>query len=287
MSPTKNTTAPAQAETKINRRFITAAQGKGGLGKSLLSASLIEYLRYAGVPFKAIDSDALNLSLATRYPGEYVREFDVTKTANDFGVMLATLPDVPVMILDNPSNFTTEFLSYVEHYSMLDVFDRTQTRLTMFVFMSDDPDARNTAAQLVARFGDRIDWIMVNNPKVFKSDEFKRTGAYDRLVQFNAPIITLPEIQEVTKTLWEELEDAKQQSFAMGEASRHPDLNLVGQMELSGFLDRMFVQFENCASLLLPTADLIKNKVVRAKQGSNGTAPARPTRFNNPLLAKR
>jgi hypothetical protein len=273
---------------RLERRFLAAVQGKGRLGKSLLAASLVEYLRYAGVPFKALDSDALNLSLASRYPDEFVRHYDVTQDKNDFGVMLAHLPELPVVILDSPSQFTPKFLAWADHYNLLEMFRQTGTRMTMFVFQDNDLDARTTAAQLVDQLGQAIDWVMVDNPKISKggSQEFKRTGLYDTLVGLGAPTLVMPEIQEVTKGLWEALEEQRERAIPIGEASSDPELNLVARMDLSGFLDRMFAQFENHAGLLLPDPGLIKTKVIREKVDT--AAPkARPGRFNNPLMAKK
>jgi hypothetical protein len=282
------TTTTLEQRWRLERRFITAVQGKGRLGKSLLLAALIEYLRYVGVLFKALDSDALNLSLANRYPTEFVRGFDVTQDKNDFGIMLAHLPDLPVVILDSPSQFTTKFLAWVDHYNLLEMFRQTGTRMTMFIFQDNDLDARTTAAQLVDQLGNAIDWVMVDNPKISKegSQEFKRTGIYDALVGLGAPTLVMPEIQEVTKGLWEALEEKHGRAIPIGEASTHPELNLVARMDLSGFLDRMFAQFETHAGLLLPDVGLIKTKVVRVKQDT-GAPKARLGRFNNPLLAKK
>jgi hypothetical protein len=264
------------------KRFLTAVQAKGSLGKSTTFSLLLEWYQFAGVPFKAVDSDAENRSLSTRYPKQ-VSHFDATQSKDAFGLLLAHLPESPVVVFDAPSQFTTDFVAYATHYQMLAMFERAGIRTTMFLFLSNDEDARRSAAELVEAFGEAIDYVMVENPKNFQSDEFRKTGLFDWLVQRGAPVIELPEISKVSRTLWEDLDAKGSKPLTIGEAIQHPDLPPIAQLELSGVRDRMLVQFEDHARLLVPDIALIKNKVTRVN------VPKVPQRIsrNNPLLAKR
>jgi hypothetical protein len=252
------------------------------LGKSTNFGLLLEWYQFAGIPFKAVDSDAENRSLSIRYP-KHVSYFDATRNRDAFGVMLAKLPECPVVVFDAPSQFTTEFIEYAMHYQMLTMFERAGTRITMFIFTSNDEDARRSAAEIIEAFGDAIDYVMVDNPKVFESDEFKQRGVYDWLTKHGAPLIELPQISKVSQTLWEDLDGKNPKPLSIGEAIQNPDLAPIAQLELSGVRDRMLVQFEDHARLLTPDVSLIKNKVTRAKAM---TAPQRISR-NSPLLAKK
>jgi hypothetical protein len=288
-------TAPKKSDaspTAFTKSFWIAPQSKGNLGKSLLASAGIEWLRYAGVPFRALDSDALNRSLAKRYPG-VARYFDATQE-NEFGVMLDDLKALPesVVIFDPRSNFTDDLLSYFEHYQVLPMFARRGVKLVVFLFTSDNEDASNSANDLVEYFEREdnrayargIQYVLVDNPRHFSSEDFKGRGLYEHLVSLGAPTIELPWINKVSKLAWQELEQKDGAYVSMGEAIRRPDLSDVAQLELSGFLDRMFVQFENHASAILPDPALIKNKVVRVRD----RAPLQRTdRFKSRFMAKK
>ena len=47
---------------------------------------------------------------------------------------------------------------------------------TTRVFATDDPTAKESAAKTVRFFGDTADYLLIENPAKFKSDEFKKTA---------------------------------------------------------------------------------------------------------------
>lgn len=265
-----------------NKRFIPLVQSKGSLGKSFFGALFMEWLSYARVPFKVVDSDVSHKTLKLRYP-DRANEFDASKGPDEFGKLLGNLPDTPVFMLDCRANFTADFLAYSAHYRLLDVLQNKGFKATIPLFISDDEDATRSATDLFEYFSKDADFIMLDNPKVFKSDEFRRTGLYKALIQRGAPLITIPEMHTYTKTFWMELEDKEGQHLSISRVIAHKDCDPVALFELSGIKDIVFTQLEDSAALLLPDASLIKEKVVRVTDIS---PVHRSNRFKNPLFAK-
>jgi hypothetical protein len=265
-----------------NKRFIPLVQSKGSLGKSFFGGLLLEYYQYAGIPFKAVDSDVVHQSLKSRYP-DHTNKFDASKNQDLFGVMLDRLPDSPVVLLDCRANFTLDFLECCAHYRLLDIFERKGFRTTLPIFISDDEDARRSAADLVTYFGDAADYVMVDNPKNFGSNEFRRTGLYKWLLERDAPLITMPEMHTVTKNCWEEIEDKAGDHLSISKVIEHKECSDVAYFELSGVKDLMFRQFEDSSKYLLPDPGLIKQKVTRVD-----LAAAKPAKqpFKSSLVAK-
>ena len=225
-------------------------------------ALLIEYYLYAGIPFKAVDSDAVHQTLKRRYK-EHSGQFDATLNQDAFGQLIAALPDSPVVLWDFRANFTPDFLKYAKHYQLLSVLERRGFRTTLPIFMSDDEDARRSAGDVAEYFEDSADYILVDNPRIFASDEFRRTGLYKWLIQRNTPTITIPEMHTVTKNYWEELEDKQGQHLSISKVLATKDCMDVAYYELSGIKDMMFRQFEDAAKYLVPDLGRIKEKVVR------------------------
>lgn len=278
-------TTPAAAAKEPNalaKRAITAVQSKGSLGKSALLALLAEWYAFAGVPFNAVDSDPVHHTLFNRYPTA-ASLFDAT-ARDEFWQLLGHLPEEPVVLWDFPAQFTPAFIAYADDFRLVEALADAKARLTMLLFASDDPDAQDSAALLVEHFGQKVDWVLVTNPANFKSVEFKKTGLYELLMNRKTPTIDIPHISTGSKNAWADLENEAQRPLPIGEATKNASLPFVARLELSGVLDRMFVQFEDIAPLMVPDPALIKNRTTRVKP----SGPKTPVnRFQNPLLAKK
>ena len=130
------------------KRFIAPLQSKGSLGKSTFASFLLEWYRYAAIPFAAVDADVAHQSLKNRYP-DNTEPFPALKSKESFGVMLDRLPESPVVLFDAPAQMTSDFLDYAAHYRLLEAFERKGWKTTLLMFMSPDEDARESASGLV------------------------------------------------------------------------------------------------------------------------------------------
>jgi hypothetical protein len=63
------------------------------LGKSTFASFLLEWYRYAGIPFAAVDADVAHQSLKNRYP-DNTEPFPALKSKESFGVMLESTAGV-------------------------------------------------------------------------------------------------------------------------------------------------------------------------------------------------
>ncbi|HXM48379.1 MAG TPA: hypothetical protein VN956_11095 [Pyrinomonadaceae bacterium] len=264
------------------KRFIAPLQSKGSLGKSTFASFLLEWYRYAGIPFAAVDADVAHQSLKNRYP-DNTEPFPALKSKESFGVMLDRLPESPVVLFDAPAQMTSDFLEYAAHYRLLEAFERKGWKTTLLMFMSPDEDARESASGLVKYFGEFADYLMIDNPKLFQSEEFKRTGLFKWLSHRGAPIITMPEMLKVSKINWEALETKEGKHLSISQVIEHPGCSTYAHFELSGCRDLMFAQLENHARFLVPDLGLIKQKVTRAADIKSFN---KPSRFADPLFTK-
>jgi hypothetical protein len=178
---------------------------------------------------------------------------------------------------------TSDFLDYAAHYRLLEAFERKGWKTTLLMFMSPDEDARESASGLVKYFGEFADYLMIDNPKLFQSEEFKRTGLFKWLSQRGAPIITMPEMLKVSKINWEALETKEGKHLSISQVIEHPGCSTYAHFELSGCRDLMFAQLENHPRFLVPDLGLIKQKGTRAADIKSFN---KPSRFAEPLFTK-
>jgi hypothetical protein len=266
--------------TAISRRFIACTQSTGRVGKSTVAEGIITWLHFAQVEFAAIDADSQHQTLLHRYPDE-VGVFDATKTLDDFARMIQTLPPRPVILVDFPAQATDFLLSAAKHFRLLEFFEQARVRPTLLIFAADDPTAKESAANTVRFFGDNADYLLVENPARFKTDEFKRTALWNWFEKRATPILRLPTVTAVTMNGWEALENKLKRYLSLDEAREQKELHELSRYELAFLRDRLLVQCEDAAESLLPDPGIIQRKVERLHQ-----APAEKIdRFSDPFLA--
>jgi hypothetical protein len=219
-------------------------------------------MRYAGMDFAAVDADSEHQTLSRRYP-EDSAIFDATKTFDGFARMLYELPAFPLIIVDFPAQATDFLLSAARHFKLVEFFKQSGIRPTLLLFAADDPTAKESAAKTVRFFDDDVDYLLVENPAKFKSDEFKRTALSAWLAERSTPTLRIPAITALTMNAWEALERKLKRYLPLSEACQQKELHELSRYELGFLRDRFLVQFEDYASQILPDINLVKNKVAR------------------------
>ncbi|MGA8658074.1 MAG: hypothetical protein WB586_18175 [Chthoniobacterales bacterium] len=257
----------------VSRRFIACAQSTGRVGKSTVAEGLITWMRYAGIDFAAVDADSQHQTLSRRYPQDSAI-FDATRTFDDFARMLNELPAFPVIIVDFPAQATDFLLSAARHFKLVEFFEQSGIRPTLLVFAADDPTAKESAAKTIRFFGDNADYLLVENPAKFKSDEFKKTALHAWLAERSTPTLRIPAITALTMNAWETSERKLKRYLPLEEACQHEELHELSRYELGFLRDRFLVQFEDLAGQVLPDSNLVKNKVARPiGQGTESQDP--------------
>jgi len=168
-----------------------------------------------------------------------------------------------VIILDLPAQATKFLLNASEQIQLLEFFDAVGIRLTLLIFAADDVTAKESAANTVRFFGDRADYLLVENPAKFKSDGFRTTKFAAWFAERNTPILQIPAITSDTLDAWEALDRKQNKFLSLDEAIKHPGLHELCRMELDYVRSRFLAQCEDYASRLLPDLNLVKNKVFR------------------------
>jgi hypothetical protein len=154
-------------------------------------------------------------------------------------------------------------LSAARHFQLLEFFAQSSVRPTLLVFAADDPTAKESAANTIRFFGDAADYLLVENPAKFRSDEFKKTALSAWLEERSTPTLQIPTITAPTMNAWEALERKLKRHLPLEEARGQKELHELSRYELGFLRDRFLVQFEDFASHLLPDKNLVKNQVVR------------------------
>jgi hypothetical protein len=242
----------------ITRRLITCTQSRS-VGKSSTAEALITWLNRVEIPYAALDADRLNQTLFRRYPAN-VKFHEAAKSESDFVRFLKAIPaQVPVTLVDFPSNATDVILEYAAHYGLPEYFAKIGIRPTFFIFAADDSAIKKSGSDTVRYFNEKADYILVENPAKFESAAFKRISLYKWLIDRQTPTVILPVIAAPSVEAWETLERKNKRWLSLDEACQSNELDDLSRGDLQYFRDKVLDQFDQIASSLVPDVNLLKN----------------------------
>jgi hypothetical protein len=251
-----------KAEIEAPGRTLTSLQSTGRIGRSTLIQGLMSWFSYAGIEFNAIDADPEHHTLSSWYPD--LTDKTSYRDENDLLPILNTVGEAAVQLIDFPSQETQSIVRAFEHFDAFKLFATKNTRPTVFIFASDERAAMMSAHQIISSFDSHADYVIVENPARFTSQVFYHSKLPEVLKSFKAPTIQIPRITGATLAILDDASKRMKKALTFREAE--PVLEIGSRFELENWRNRLFVQFEDIADLLLPSPDLIQKKVERPKQ---------------------
>jgi hypothetical protein len=248
---------------KINQRLVTCFQSSGRIGKSTMLEGILAWARFAGISVAAVDCDSEHLTLSKRFPEAVF--VDATRSKDEFLELVMELPDVPLSVADFPAQATEFLLSAMESLRVLDALEAQETRLTVLMFAADDPTAAASMAKTYRALDDRADYLLVKNPARFRSHAFDESALAELFRTNRVPVIELPSLTNMTLRQIAIASAEKKKYLTYAEASKTLSIPYICRNEIEHFLNRILVQCEDAAEVLVPDVGLIKNKVFRVK----------------------
>jgi glucose-6-phosphate 1-dehydrogenase len=123
--------------------------------------------------------------------------------------------------------------------------------------------------------GDRVDYVIVENPAKARGDLFKGSPLEKQLQDFGAKAITLPTVTPTTLLAIEKAEAIAGRGLSFAELSvveaGHLERLLAGEIQWA--MQKMFRQYDAIANLLLPTDLIPKEKAVAKKKAEAQPQP--------------
>jgi hypothetical protein len=245
---------------KINHRLVTCFQSSGRIGKSTALEGILAWAAFAGIPAGAVDCDAEHRTLSKRFPATLFA--DATKSKDEFLQLIMDLPDAPLAVADFPAQATDFLLNAMDALRVLDALDASETRLTVLMFGADDPTATASMAKTYRALGNRVDYIVVKNPARFRSHLFDESSLAELFRQKKVPVIELPAITATTLQQINAASAERKRHLTFAEAVKTPSLPALCRFEIEHFLNRVYVQCEDAAEVLVPDAKIIQNCVM-------------------------
>jgi hypothetical protein len=250
----------------ITRRIHLNPQSKGNLGKSFEAEFRTAWLDKLAVPWNGSDLDDRHHTFAHRHP-EAVRSYQLGNEHESKTALLSLFRRVlkdtaPVHIIDTRAQADALILGAVEELQVLDVCAEQNVRLTFFLVPTDDTESMMNLGRLFLYAGDRVDYVIVENPAKARGDLFKGSQLEKQLMDFGAKSVTLPSVTPTTLLAIEKAEAIAKRGLSFAELSHvetgHLERLLAGEIQWA--MQKLFRQYRAIAGLLLPTEFVPKEK---------------------------
>ena len=216
---------------------------KGGVGKSLVSRLLAQYLIDHQLPFLGFDSDRSHGALL-RFYGAFASPVVIDHYESLDAVVEAATEDANRRILvDLAAQTHQPLVKWMEESGMLQLAGEMGVGVRYWHVMDSGKDSVDLLGRLLDRFGAQLDYTLVLNQ--LRGDDFEifeKSGQKERALALGARIATLPRLHESAMTRI----DARSTSFWAAAHSGDKELTGLGLMErqrVKMWLGKVYAEF--------------------------------------------
>jgi len=218
---------------------------KGGVGKSMVSRLLAQYLIDHQIPFVGFDTDRSHGSL-TRFYADYASPALVDRyDALDRIVESAVEQPGRRVLVDLAAQTHEPLVRWMDESGVLDMADLSGIALTYWHVMDSGRDSVDLLKRLLDRFGQRVRYVLVRNQ--LRGDDFgqlDRSGELERARGLGAQVMDLKRLHEaVVQKI-----DVRNSSFwAARNASAidGPGLGLMERQRLKMWMNHAYAALES------------------------------------------
>ena len=201
---------------------------KGGVGKSLVSRVLAQYLIDHRLPFLGFDSDRSHGALL-RFYAAYASPV-VIDHYDSLDKVLEAATEEPSrrIVVDLAAQTHQPLVKWMEESGLLDLAKELGVGVRYWHVMDSGKDSVDLLARLLDRFGAQLDYTLVLNQLRGEDFEiFEKSGQKQRALALGARIATLPRLHESAMTRI----DARSTSFWAAAHSGDKELTGLGLLE--------------------------------------------------------
>lgn len=216
-----------QVDTAISHIHLVGGE-KGGVGKSMLSRLLAQYMIDHEIPFVGFDTDRSHGSLM-RFYAEYASPALVDRyEALDRIVETAIDQAGRRVLVDLAAQTHDPLVRWMEDSGVLDMAEVSGIAVHYWNVMDSGRDSVDLLRRLLDRFGQRLNYVIVRNQ--LRGDDFgilERSGELQRALGLGAKTLDLKRLHEpVVQKI-----DARNASFWSAKNSSAIDGASLGLME--------------------------------------------------------
>ena len=172
---------------------------KGGVGKSLLSRLLAQYMIDGNIAFLGFDSDRSHGALLRFYAG-YASPvlIDSYESLDAIVEAAASVPDRRILV-DLAAQTQERLTQWMEDSQLLEVAGELGLNIRYWHVMDAGKDSVDLLKRLLDRHGNRLNYVLVLNE--IRGDDFRildKSGEKERALAMGAVVIRIKRLHEVS-----------------------------------------------------------------------------------------
>ena len=215
---------------------------KGGVGKSLTSRLLAQYMIDQQIPFLGFDTDRSHGALLRFYEGFASPVVLDKREAFDVVVEAATENPERRILVDLAAQTHDPLVQWIDDAGVIELAQELGVTLTYWHVMDAGKDSVDLLGKLLDRFGASLQYVLVRNQ--VRGGNFAvldQSGLQDKAIALGAKVITLKKLHEgvVNKI------DADSSSFWKATQSEPGGLGLMDRQRLKMWLRDAYREIES------------------------------------------
>ncbi len=170
---------------------------KGGVGKSLVSRLVAQYLIDKELPFLGFDTDRSHGALLRFYAGFASPVLIDRYEALDSIIEAAVEQPDRRLLVDLAAQTHDPLVKWMDESGVLDMAGESGFTITYWHVMDSGRDSVDLLKKLLDRFGARLNYVLVRNQ--MRGDDFgmlEQSGEQDRALGFGAHVVTIKHLSD-------------------------------------------------------------------------------------------
>ncbi len=170
---------------------------KGGVGKSLVSRLVAQYLIDKELPFLGFDTDRSHGALLRFYSGFASPVLVDRYEALDSIIEAAVEQPERRILVDLAAQTHDPLVKWMDESGVLDMAAESGFTITYWHVMDSGRDSVDLLKKLLNRFGARLNYVLVRNQ--MRGDDFgmlEQSGEQDRAIGFGAHVVTIKHLSD-------------------------------------------------------------------------------------------
>lgn len=170
---------------------------KGGVGKSLVSRLVAQYLIDKELPFLGFDTDRSHGALLRFYAGFASPVLIDRYEALDSIIEAAVEQPDRRLLVDLAAQTHDPLVKWMDESGVLDMAAESGFTITYWHVMDSGRDSVDLLKKLLDRFGARLNYVLVRNQ--MRGDDFgmlEQSGEQDRAIGFGAHVVSIKHLSD-------------------------------------------------------------------------------------------
>ncbi|MDL2339598.1 MAG: mobilization protein [Pseudomonadota bacterium] len=202
---------------------------KGGVGKSLVSRLVAQYMIDRELPFLGFDTDRSHGALLRFYAGFASPVLIDRYEALDSIIEAAVEQPDRRILVDLAAQTHDPLVKWMDESGVLEMADEAGFTLTYWHVMDSGRDSVDLLKKLLDRFGARLNYVLVRNQ--MRGDDFgmlEQSGEQDRALGFGAGVLAIKHLSDAviqkidasSSSFWAAQHDADKARTGLGMMDR-------------------------------------------------------------------